>query len=157
MGKVRVAGRKCLDRCFRRTLIGNGVLNVLHTRHFRHLDFDTTRASTAGRNLRGHQIKGTHRHTGRQIEMIRIPIRGRIGRCASRLCLYLNNIIALGQIKERHAIIRTRGTLRLNDCVLILPLVEFKSRFLKTRRTVQRRLYTATRTGTTTGGGTTHL
>ena len=100
MGKVRVAGRKCLDWCIRRTLIGNGVLNVLHTRHFRHLDFDTAGASTAGRNLRGHQIKGTHRHTGRQIEMIRIPIRGRIGRCASRLCLYLNDIIALGQIKE---------------------------------------------------------
>ena len=85
MGKVRVAGRKCLDWCIRRTLICNGVLNVLHTRHFRHLDFDTTRASTAGRNLRCDQIKGTHRDAGRQIKVVRIPIGGRIGRGTRRL------------------------------------------------------------------------
>ena len=156
VGKVRVAGRKRLNRCVRRTLIGNGVLNVLHTRHFRHLDFDTTRASTAGGNLRGHQIEGTHRDAGRQIKVVRIPIGGRIGRGTRRLGFRLHHIVALGQIEERHTIIGTRGTLRLNDRVLVIEFVELKGGFRKTGGTDQGGLHTTTCTRTTTGGCTAH-
>ena len=66
-----------------------------------------------------------------EIKVVRIPIGGRIGRGTRRLGFRLHHIVALGQIEERHAIIGTRGTLRLNDRVLVIEFVELKGGFRK--------------------------
>ena len=57
VGKIRIVGRKGLNRGVAISLCGEDVLHLLHTRHFRRLNFHTTGTGTACRDRSNLQIK----------------------------------------------------------------------------------------------------
>ena len=142
VGEIGVAGRVGGQRRVFIVLIKHLVFDVLHTAHLRHLDLHATRAITTGVDGRGDQVEGTHRSTGRQLEVVSFPIRSRRGGGTRRFGVRLHHIVAFGQIEERDADRR----------VEISTLIELERRFGESRRAGQVSLHTATRTDTVTGG-----
>ena len=152
VGEIGVAGRVGVQSGVFIILIKHLVFDVLHTAHFRHLDFHPTRAITTGVDGRGDQVEGTHRSRSRQLEVVSFPIRSRRGGGTRRFGVRLHHIVAFGQIEERDAFVGARAALRADRRVEISTIVKLERRFGESRRAGQVSLHTATRTDTVTGG-----
>ena len=152
VGEIGVAGRVGVQSGVFIILIKHLVFDVLHTAHFRHLDFHPTRAITTGVDGRGDQVEGTHRSRSRQLEVVSFPIRSRRGGGTRRFGVRLHHVVAFGQIEERDAFVGARAALRADRRVEISTIVKLERRFGESRRAGQVSLHTATRTDTVTGG-----
>ena len=150
VGKIGIVGRKGLNRGVEICLRGEDVLHLLHTRHFRRLNFHTTGTGTACRDSSDLQIKRTNVNYPREVKVIRVPVRSRCGGGTCRLGFYFHFVVAFLQIEERHPLIRTRAALAgQHRCAV--PLVELEGGFRESRRTIQPHGDTTTRPRTATG------
>ena len=153
VGEIGVAGRVGVQRRVFIVLIKHLVHHVLHTAHFRHLDLHSPRAITTSVDGRSDQVEGTHCGISRQLEVVSFPIRSCCARGARRFCICFHHIVALGQIEERDAVVRTGAALRAERRVEIRARIELERGFGEARGAAQVGLHPTTRTGTVTGGG----